>query len=128
MKMFEIIVEKEGLKFLGWRVVANQPGSDQREGRCQCMPYIVQCFVKKPAEMAKGLDFDRRLYVVRRVFEQSNDNTYVVSLSSSTIVYKGMFLVQELRKFFPDLQDKDYESAHGNGTFPFQYQHQSKLG
>lgn len=45
------------------------------------------------------------------MFEQSNEDTYVVSLSSRTIVYKGMFLVQDLRKFFPDLQDKDYESA-----------------
>ncbi len=44
-------------------------------------------------------------------FEQSNDNTYVCSLSSRTIVYKGMFLVGELRKFFDDLQDEDYESA-----------------
>ena len=61
--------------------------------------------------MEKGLEFDRRLYVARRVFEQSNDNTYVVSLSSRTIVYKGMFLVKELRKFFEDLQDPDYESA-----------------
>ena len=58
-----------------------------------------------------GLDFDRKLYVVRRVFEQSNEDTYVVSLSSRTIVYKGMFLVSELRLFFADLQDKDYESA-----------------
>ena len=110
MKMFEIIVEKEGLKFLGWRVVPTNPDLIGEKAVAK-MPYIVQCFVKKPAEMAKGLDFDRRLYVVRRVFEQSNDNTYVVSLSSRTIVYKGMFLVKELRKFFPDLQDKDYESA-----------------
>ena len=57
------------------------------------------------------MDFDRKLYVVRRVFEQSNEDTYVVSLSSRTIVYKGMFLVSELRLFFADLQDKDYESA-----------------
>ena len=67
-----------------------------------------------PADLrtfAQGLDFDRRLYVVRRVFEQSNDNTYVVSLSSRTIVYKGMFLVHQLRKFFGDLQHPDYESA-----------------
>lgn len=61
--------------------------------------------------MEKGLDFDRRLYVARRVFEQSNDDTYVVSMSSRTIVYKGMFLVKELRQFFEDLQDPDYESA-----------------
>ena len=45
------------------------------------------------------------------MFEQSNEDTYVVSLSSRTIVYKGMFLVGELRLFFQDLQDKDYESA-----------------
>ena len=75
------------------------------------MPYIMQGFVRRPAEVAKGLDFDRRLYVARRVFEQSNDDTYVVSLSSRTIVYKGMFLVDQLRQFFADLQDKDYESA-----------------
>lgn len=64
-----------------------------------------------PQDVKKGLDFDRRLYVARRVFEQSNDNTYVVSMSSRTIVYKGMFLVKELRQFFDDLQDPDYESA-----------------
>jgi len=75
------------------------------------MPYIVQGFIGKPADVEKGLDFDRRLYVARRVFEQSNDDTYVVSLSSRTIVYKGMFLVKELRLFFEDLQDPDYESA-----------------
>ena len=61
--------------------------------------------------MEKGIDFDRKLYVVRRVFEQSNANTYVPSLSSRTIVYKGMFLVNQLRTFFLDLQDEDYESA-----------------
>ncbi|HJB69835.1 MAG TPA: glutamate synthase large subunit, partial [Candidatus Flavonifractor avistercoris] len=58
-----------------------------------------------------GLPFDRKLYVARRVFEQSNDNTYVVSLSSRTIVYKGMFLVDQLRRFYPDLQSPDYQSA-----------------
>ena len=61
--------------------------------------------------MEKGLEFDRKLYVVRRVFEKSNDNTYVASLSSRTIVYKGMFLVNQLRTFFEDLKDKSYESA-----------------
>ncbi|MDO4285154.1 MAG: glutamate synthase large subunit [Eubacteriales bacterium] len=109
-KMFEIICEKEGLTFLGWREVPNAPnvlGSKARE----CMPCIMQGFVKKPEKVEKGLAFDRMLYVVRRVFEQSNDNTYVVSLSSRTIIYKGMFLVDQLRTFFLDLQDKEYESA-----------------
>ena len=75
------------------------------------MPVICQGFVKKPENIAAGLDFDRKLYVVRRVFEQSNDNTYVPSLSSRTIVYKGMFLVGQLRTFFKDLQDAEYDSA-----------------
>ena len=75
------------------------------------MPCIMQGFVKRPKNVEKGLPFDRKLYVARRVFEQSNDDTYVVSLSSRTIVYKGMFLVEQLRLFFADLQDKDYESA-----------------
>ena len=110
MKMFEIIVSKEGLDFLGWREVPTHPELIGKKA-VERMPCILQCFIRKPAEVAKGLDFDRMLYVARRVFEQSNDNTYVVSLSSRSIVYKGMFLVKELRRFFPDLQDKDYESA-----------------
>lgn len=109
-KMFEIIVEKEGLEFLGWREVPTVPGVLGHKA-VECMPYIMQAFVKKPENVAKGLDFDRMLYVVRRVFEQSTETTYVVSLSSRTIVYKGMFLVGQLRTFFLDLQNPDYESA-----------------
>lgn len=109
-KMFEIIVEKEGLEFLGFRKV---PVCSEVLGdkALRCMPNIVQAFIKKPENVEKGLPFDRRLYIARRVFEQSNDNTYVASMSSRTIVYKGMFLVDQLRTFFTDLQDGDYESA-----------------
>ena len=57
------------------------------------------------------MDFERVLYVIRREFEKSSPQTYVVSLSSSTIVYKGMFLVHQLRQFYDDLQDHDYHSA-----------------
>lgn len=109
-KMFEIIVKKEGLEFLGWREVPTHPDVLGHKA-VECMPHIVQAFVKKPVGVEKGIAFDRLLYVARRVFEQSSDNTYVVSLSSRTIVYKGMFLVGQLRLFFADLQDKDYESA-----------------
>lgn len=109
-KMFEIIVKKEGLEFLGWREVPTNKDI-LGEKAIECMPYIMQCFIKKPSSLEKGLPFDRKLYIVRRVFEQSNDNTYVVSLSSRTIVYKGMFLVKQLRLFFEDLHDEDYESA-----------------
>ncbi|WFR56060.1 glutamate synthase large subunit [Anaerocolumna sp. AGMB13025] len=109
-KMFEIIVEKEGMEFLGWRKV---PISQEILGHkaVECMPYIMQGFVKRPSGIKKGLEFDRKLYIARRTFEQSNDNTYVVSLSSRTIVYKGMFLVKQLRMFFIDLQDENFESA-----------------
>lgn len=75
------------------------------------MPYIMQCFIKKPEDVEKGLPFDRKLYIVRRVFSHSSVGTYTVSMSSRTIVYKGMFLVGELRMFFDDLQSKDFESA-----------------
>ena len=109
-KMLEVIVKKEGLKFLGWRTLPIHP-EKIGDKAVEKMPYIMQGFIGKPAEVEKGLDFDRRLYVARRVFEQSNDDTYVVSMSSRTIVYKGMFLVKELRQFFEDLQDPDYESA-----------------
>ncbi|MCD7725193.1 MAG: glutamate synthase large subunit [Clostridiales bacterium] len=109
-KMFEIIADKEGLQFLGWRTVPTVP-SVLGHKAVECMPCIMQAFIRKPANVAKGLDFDRKLYILRRTFEQSTDVTYVVSLSSRTIVYKGMFLVGQLRTFFADLQDKDYESA-----------------
>ena len=105
-KLFEVIVQKEGMKFLGWRKVPTNPGILGHKA-VAVMPYIMQAFIKRPENVEKGLDFDRKLYVARRVFAQSNDNTYVLSLSSRTIVYKGMFLVKQLRQFFDDLQSPD---------------------
>ena len=133
---FEKCCAAEGLKFLGWRKVpvnADVLGKKARD----CMPEIWQGFVEKPADCEKGLDFDRRLYIVRRLFENgalrgapaegvaenaagvcsegetspSSPKTYVCSLSSRTIVYKGMFLVHELRTFYDDLQSPEYQSA-----------------
>ncbi|MCD8013114.1 MAG: glutamate synthase large subunit [Lachnospiraceae bacterium] len=109
-KMFESIVKKEGLKFLGWRKVPTAPQVLGHKA-LEKMPYIEQGFVERPKDVEKGLAFDRRLYIVRRIFEQSNETTYVVSFSSRTIIYKGMFLVGQLRTFFTDLQSEDYESA-----------------
>ena len=133
---FEECCAAEGLKFLGWRKVpvnAYVLGKNARD----CMPQIWQGFVEKPADCEPGLDFDRKLYIVRRLFENgalrgapaegvaenaagacsegetspSSPKTYVCSLSSRTIVYKGMFLVHELRTFYDDLQSPDYQSA-----------------
>ena len=109
-KIFEVIVKKEGLKLLGWREVPIHPDILGKTA-VDCMPCIMQAFIKRPAKYERGIDFDRRLYVVRRIFEQSSDDTYVVSLSSRTIVYKGMFLVGQLRLFFEDLQDEEFISA-----------------
>ena len=109
-KMFEIIAQKEGLNVLGWRDVPSDTTVIGKRA-LDCMPCIMQCFIERPKDTRRGIDFDRKLYIARRVFEQSNEDTYVVSLSSRTIVYKGMFLVGDLRRFFLDLQSEDYESA-----------------
>ena len=110
MKMLEIIVAKNGMEFLGWRTVPTHPEVLGEKARA-CMPCIRQCFVKRPETVKPGLDFDRKLYIVRREFEQSNNNSYIASFSSRTIVYKGMFLVGQLRKFYADLTAPDCESA-----------------
>ena len=110
MKMFQLIAEREGMEFIGWREVPVCPQVLGRKARDK-MPRIVQGFVRRPERLAKGLEFDRRLYIARREFEQSSGDTYVASLSSRTIVYKGMFLVGQLRQFYLDLQDEDYASA-----------------
>ncbi len=110
MRMVESLCGKEGLRFLGWRevpVCADVLGKRARD----CMPSIMNCFIERPADVAKGLDFDRRLYVLRRQFEKTQLKTYVVSLSSRTVVYKGMFLVGQLRTFYKDLQSEEFTSA-----------------
>lgn len=108
--LFEIVVRKAGLKLLAWRKVSIAPeilGSKARE----CMPQIWQVFIERPEDLEKDIDFDRKLYVIRREFEQSSVETYIPSLSCRTIVYKGMFLVGQLRNFFLDLKDPDFASA-----------------
>jgi glutamate synthase (ferredoxin) len=109
-KTFETIVRKEGMTFLGWREVPVNADILGKRAR-DCMPVIYQAFIKRPQDAARGLEFDRKLYIARREFEQSNEETYIPSLSSRTIVYKGMFLVKQLRLFYLDLLDEDTESA-----------------
>ncbi len=108
---FEKCLKEAGLKFLGWRkvpVAADVLGKKARD----CMPDIWQAFIEKPADCEQGLAFDKKLYAVRLAFEKAdNHKTYICSLSSRTIVYKGMFLVHELRTFYKDLQSSEYTSA-----------------
>ncbi|MCR4713980.1 MAG: glutamate synthase subunit alpha [Treponemataceae bacterium] len=152
---FEKCCAAENLALLGWRKVPVAPDVLGKKAR-DCMPEIWQAFIARPDgtddkatsadktsknACAPGVDFDRRLYILRREFEKgefSGDfkgqsplgeggvgattcdaggklspttKTYVCSLSSRTIVYKGMFLVHELRIFYSDLQSPEYESA-----------------
>ncbi len=109
-RMLEVISVKEGVKFLGWRQVPTCP-EVLGQPAVDTMPCIMQCFFERPESLSRGIEFDRKLYVIRREFEQSAEDTYVCSLSSRTIVYKGMFLVGQLRRFYPDLQCEGYESA-----------------
>ena len=109
-RTFEVIAKKNGLNVLGWR---NVPVNEKILGDTarQFMPSIQQVFIERPSDCAKGIDFDRRLFITRREFEQGGEDTYICSLSSRTIVYKGMFLVNQLRKFYSDLQSKSYHTA-----------------
>ena len=109
-KMFEKFVEQEGCKFITWRKVPCNESILGQKAK-DCMPNIYQAFIERPKNISSDVDFDKVLYVIRREFEKSCKETYIASLSSRTIVYKGMFLVSQLRNFYLDLQDKNYKSA-----------------
>ncbi|MBR2823569.1 MAG: glutamate synthase large subunit [Clostridia bacterium] len=123
-RIFDQLTSSEGLQTLGWRIVPCHP-AQLGAGARRSMPRIWQCFLKKPEGMSAGLDFDRKLYVLRRVFEKQDTDAYICSLSSRTIVYKGMMLVSQLRSFYDDLQDVRYvspmamvHSRFSTNTFP----------
>lgn len=109
-KMFEKFVEQEGCKFITWRKVPCNESILGQKAK-DCMPNIYQAFIERPQNISSNVDFDKVLYVIRREFEKSCKETYIASLSSRTIVYKGMFLVSQLRNFYLDLQDNNYKSA-----------------
>ena len=123
-RIFDQLAASEGIPVLGWRDVPCHP-AQLGAGARRTMPRIRQCFLKRPADVKPGADFDRRLYVLRRVFEKQDTDTYICSLSSRTIVYKGMMLVSQLRSFYDDLQDVRYvsrmamvHSRFSTNTFP----------
>ncbi|MBR3504492.1 MAG: glutamate synthase large subunit [Clostridia bacterium] len=123
-RIFEQLAATEGLNVLGWRDVPCHP-AQLGAGARRTMPRIRQCFLKRPGDVLPGVDFDRRLYVLRRVFEKQDTDTYICSLSSRTIVYKGMMLVAQLRSFYDDLQDVRFvsqmamvHSRFSTNTFP----------
>lgn len=110
INLFENACKNNSLSILGWRDV---PINYKILGKkaIDCMPKIMQCFVQRSSDCEKGLEFDQRLYICRREFEHKSNKTFINSFSSRTIVYKGMFLVNQLRQFYSDLQDEDFETA-----------------
>ena len=123
-RIFEQLAKAEQIPVLGWRNVPCHP-AQLGPGARSTMPRIRQCFLRRPAEISPGQDFDRRLYILRRLFEKQDTDTYVCSLSCRTVVYKGMMLVHQLRSFYDDLQDARYtsrmamvHSRFSTNTFP----------
>ena len=108
----ESIIADEGLSLLGWRAVPVRPDCLGKTARA-VMPSFQQLFVAEPSGAA-GIELDRKLFVVRKRIEHelpAEQRTYFPSLSSRTLIYKGMFTTPQLAEFFPDLSDERVESA-----------------
>jgi len=99
------------LEVVGWRVVPTDP-SACGEQALKTLPRIEQIFVNAPDGMPRGR-FNRKLFLARRKAENrfADQETYVASLSSVTISYKGMIMPAALPQFFPDLRDTRMESS-----------------
>lgn len=106
----EAIAVEEGLHVLGWREVPVDPdGAEVGATAKSCMPHMVQLFVSAPDNSVGGIDLDRRVYPLRKRAERNG--VYFPSLSSRTIVYKGMLTTMQLPQYFPDLRDSRCMSA-----------------
>lgn len=118
MATFEKIVQEEGQKILGWREVPIDKTTIGQSAKA-VMPGFIQVFIEKDAGISDNMDFERKLYVIRKraekvivpMSEDEGGTFYVTSLSSKTIVYKGMLTAEQLRSFYLDLSDLDCVSA-----------------
>ncbi|UOQ45026.1 glutamate synthase large subunit [Halobacillus salinarum] len=116
LEIFERIVKEEGQNFLGWRTV---PVNDSFVGKDakKTKPFIRQAFVSPADDINDQLTFERKLYIIRKRTEieiarmEGNDDFYISSLSSSTIVYKGMLIPEQLDSFYIDLNHPDFKTA-----------------
>jgi glutamate synthase (NADPH) large chain len=115
-ELFERIIEEEGQKTLGWRPV---PINDSFVGKVasKSKPFIRQVFIGASADMKTRMDFERKLYVIRKRIEKETSeieelkDVYLCSLSSTTIVYKGMLIPEQLDSFYIDLNHPEFQSA-----------------
>ncbi|CAB4738978.1 MAG: glutamate synthase large subunit [Actinobacteria bacterium] len=104
----ERIARDEGLLVLGWRTVPTDPTSVGMTAQ-SVMPNFEQLFVSSPQGIS-GLALDRQVYAVRKRAERETD-VYFSSLSSRTIVYKGMLTTGQLEPFYPELSDEKMTST-----------------
>ena len=108
MAAVEHLAALEGLTVLGWRDVPHEPAHCGSGARA-VLPHLAQLFVASASAEA-GLALDRRAFCLRKRAEREA-GAYFVSLSASTIVYKGMLTAPQLGQFYPDLADPRYASA-----------------
>ena len=104
-------IQETGLGVVGWRAVPLNPDACG-ERALTTLPRIEQVFVNAPDGMPRGR-FNRRLFMARRRAENKvqDAETYIASLSSVTISYKGMIMPSALAHFYPDLRDPRMESS-----------------
>ena len=115
---FEKIINSEGQEFLGWRSVPTDNSSLGATAKSS-EPDVCQVFIGRSADVTTDLAFERKLYVIRkRSFNEIRCSTmdgaafwYVCSLSSRTLIYKGMLLTEQVGKYFPDLLDPRMKTA-----------------
>ncbi|MFP6665280.1 MAG: glutamate synthase large subunit [Deltaproteobacteria bacterium] len=118
LELFEKAVHEEGQKFLGWRKVPIDESQCGWLGRSS-MPEIRQIFIGAAEGTAAGVVFERKLYVIRKRVEAAlrdsgiseSERFYVPSLSSQTIVYKGLLLPERVGEFYLDLKDPEFKSS-----------------
>ena len=113
VEAIERILGEEGLRPLGWRNVPINPECLGKTAR-DVMPSFRHLFVTDADTNTTGIALDRKLFVARKRIEHElpgEQRTYFPSLSSRTLVYKGMFTTPQLGAFFPDLADDRVESA-----------------
>ncbi len=113
IKRFAALAEEEGLQVAGWRYLPTN-SKDLGTLAIEAMPAMRQVFLIDPSEGPKILtqmEIERRAYILRKRAEHDIEELYFPSLSTRTLVYKGMLTSGQLRGFFPDLSDPNFESA-----------------
>jgi glutamate synthase (NADPH) large chain len=118
MDTYAAVAAQEGMTVLGWRDVPTN-NSTLGESVKPTEPVNMQVFLARGPKVASEDEFERRLYILRKTISSTlygrrarkTSNYYPVSISCRTLIYKGMFLADQLGTYYPDLHDPDFESA-----------------